>query len=513
MAVKKSLPMLLLLALLSAPSADAVPPAEEERVMPTMEERQEAFGEINDLMTAGNKPEAADALLALTQNEDHAVFHAEAYARLATLLNDLSLPYSALIANQKALTLDAEMVSSAVVPAVEQAEKTGDLELLENMLATNVAIEGDAATRGRIALLAARAAHRSGQYALAGAVIKIVDSKHSQYIEAKSLEGVVLAMQGRHSDALAPLLTAQAMASDTGRDAKQQNVIALNIGRAYFAMENFPRAIEYYAQVDRESSYWPEAQFERAWAHFRLEDMNGTLALLQTLHSPFFTDWYFPEADLLRIYSLFLMCKFPEASKEINAFQEHYKPVHQTLAELGAQSGSDLFDKVAAHIDGESTDLPPMITRIYEDEERIKDNLRALEQADIELRRLKGNPNAYAATATEWLTGRRGDLLASEGERIKARIQSMEAELNVMLNDSEISKLDILQMETRLYERAAAAGEMPDAREVVRRDFRTRKGQVFWPWQGEYWADEAGYYKFSARPECPSGMTPGTGGR
>jgi hypothetical protein len=85
----------------------------------------------------------------------------------------------------------------------------------------------------------------------------------------------------------------------------------------------------------------------------------------------------------------------------------------------------------------------------------------------------------------------------------------METELSMMLNDSEISKLDILQMETRLYERAAAVGEMPDAREVVRRDFRTRKGQVFWPWQGEYWADEAGYYKFSARPECPNGLTPG----
>jgi tetratricopeptide (TPR) repeat protein len=508
MAVKKSLPLLLLL-LLVAPGADAVPPPVAERAMPTMEERQKAFGEIDSLLTAGNKPEAADALLALTQDSSHAVFHAEAYARLATLLNDLSLPYSALIANNKALTLDAQMVSSAVVPAVEQAEKTGDLELLEDMLATNVAIEGDANTRGRIALLAARAAHRGGQYALAGAVLKLVGSDHSQYIEAKALEGVVLAMQGRHADALAPLLTAQSMASEAGRDAKLQNVLALNIGRAYFAMGNFPRAIEYYAQVERSSAYWPEAQFERAWSHFRLEDMNGTLALLQTLHSPFFADWYYPEADLLRIYSLFLMCKFPEASKEINAFQEHYKPVQQNLARIGARPGGELFDQIATHIDGKATDLPPMITRIYEDEERIKDNIRALEQAEIELRRLKGNPNAYAATATTWLTERRDALHASEGARIKARIQAMDAELTEMLNDSEISKLDILQMETRLYERAAQIGEMPDAHEVVRRDFRTRKGQVYWPWQGEYWADEAGYYKFSARPECPSGLTPG----
>ena len=506
---KLSFPALVLLAMLAVPAADAEREAEPERPMPTMEERQEAFGEIDELMTAGKKPEAADALLALTQNPDHEIFHAEGFARLATLLDQLSLPYSALIANHKALTLDAEMVSSAVVPAVEQAEKTGDLELLEDMLATNVAIEGDANTRGRIALLAARAAHRGGQYALAGAVLKLVDSQHSQYIEAKSLEGVVLAMQGRHSDALAPLLTAQSMAADSDRDAKQQNVLALNIGRAYFAMGNFPRAIEYYAQVDRESGYWPEAQFERAWAHFRLEDMNGTLARLQTLHSPFFGDWYFPEADLLRIYSLFLMCKFPEASKEINAFQAHYKPVHSSLQSLGVLSPTDLFGQMVAHIDGKATDLPPMITRLFEEEERIRDNLRALEQADIELRRLGGISNTYATTATEWLTTRRDALRTSEGARIKARIQSMEAELNVMLSDSEISKLDILQMETRLYERAAQVGEMPDARELVRRDFRTRKNQVFWPWQGEYWADEAGYYKFSARPECPTGMTPG----
>ena len=31
-----------------------------------------------------------------------------------------------------------------------------------------------------------------------------------------------------------------------------------------------------------------EAAFERAWAHFRLDDMNGALSLLHNLDSPWF---------------------------------------------------------------------------------------------------------------------------------------------------------------------------------------------------------------------------------
>lgn len=509
MIMRRLWPALLLLALSAPADARRTPPAEPEP--PTLEERQAAFEEVNQLLTEGKKKPAADALVAMTQDEELSDFHAEAYSRLAGLFEDLGFPYAGLIAATKALRIDAAGVSSTVSLAVELTGSVGDVEVIEAVFAENVGVEVDMQTRGTIALMAARAAHRQGNYATAGAVLKLVGPKHPEFLEAKSLEGVVLSLQGRHSDALAPLLTAWSMAKDQRPDDERlKNVLTLNIARAYFGAENFPKAIEYYIQVDRESPYWPEAQFERAWAHFRYTDLNGTLAQLHTLGSPFFDSYYFPEADLLRIYSVFLMCKFPEASQRIDAFQADWTPVYEDLQQVASRDARSLYDAMVAHTDGEKTDLPDFVIRRFEGEDRFLDNQQAAARADAELRRIKSmTESPFAQEAANWLRERRDTLISSEAERIKGYVTGKEMELGQMLQDSELSKLDILQMEARFFERASQIGEMPDARETVRRDVRARRNQLYWPWQGEYWADEAGYYKLNAAPECPGGLTPG----
>ena len=91
---------------------------------------------------------------------------------------------------------------------------------------------------------------------------------------------------------------------------KNKDIIILNVARSYFAMKNYPLAAEFFAKIPRDSIYWPEAQFERAWAHFYMQDMNGSLGLLFTLGTPYFTAEHYPEAQLLRVYSLFMLCKF-----------------------------------------------------------------------------------------------------------------------------------------------------------------------------------------------------------
>ena len=79
-----------------------------------------------------------------------------------------------------------------------------------------------------------------------------------------------------------------------------------------------------------------------------------------------------------------------------------------------------------------------------------------------------------------------------------------------MLNDSEISKLDIMQMETQLYQMASVQGEKSiEARRTVGRTLKVRKGYRYWPWEGEYWADELGYYRIDTKPDCPANMSVG----
>ena len=67
----------------------------------------------------------------------------------------------------------------------------------------------------------------------------------------------------------------------------------------------------------------------------------------------------------------------------------------------------------------------------------------------------------------------------------------------------------MLQMEQRLLERASVMGEMPEAKRRVKRKLRGRVNQRIWPWQGEFWADELGYYRIDSKPDCPEGMQTG----
>jgi hypothetical protein len=484
----------------------------EETAAPTMEERQAVFGAIDEAYKAGRKAEVADLLVEVVENPEHEVFHAEAYARLGGVLQSLDLPYSALMAHERALASDATVAAGSAKDAIALADKVGDTALLEKVFSANVGLDVDATTRSRMAYLAAREAHAKNNLGTAAAILKMVSKDDPYYPEAKTLEGVILARQGKPESALAPLLTAQAAAKQADRGEKFDNITTLNIARSYYAAENWPRAIEFYAQLPRESRQWVDAHFERAWAHFRISDTNGALALLQVHESPFFQDWYFPEATLLRAHSLFLMCKFPEASKQIDGFVARYTPMRETLAGVGARSPDDVFGQMRQHIEDGGGDLPEMITWRFEEEDRLRDSLKAVESAEDELARMK---NVSANPFTEWASARIADrkdaLIRSEGARVQSRAGDMEAQLQQMLGDAEINKLDLMQMEQRLYEMSAAKGKAIEARETVSRKKRVKPNQRWWPWEGEYWQDEVGYYRITSKPDCPMGLAVGTG--
>ena len=161
--------------------------------------------------------------------------------------------------------------------------------------------------------------------------IESVPASAVSYPDAQAFRGVILSVWGKHAQALAPLVTAQATGKQYQKGERFDDLMDLNIARAYYGAGNWGQSIAYYAKVDRNSAYWPEANFERAWAHFRADDMQGAIALLHNHQSPFFDEWHFPEADLLRAYSLFLMCKFPEASARIDRFVNTHEPRQKTM--------------------------------------------------------------------------------------------------------------------------------------------------------------------------------------
>lgn len=471
------------------------------------------FSAYEQAMASGKRTDAADALLAIIDDPGASSSHAEAWGRLGGLLVDYDLKTAALHAYASAVQADAKAASPHVNAALDTAEAIGDTGRLGAVFATHLGADVDSETRSRMAYYAARELLRQDELGAALGIATLVDSGSEIFPDAESLRGVVLSMQGRHEDALAPMLTAQALARDLDRGVAFDSVISLNVARTYYGAKNWTKAVYWFEQVSRDSDYWPEAQYERAWAHFRADDMQGAVAALHSHDAPFFDAWYFPEADLLRAYSYFMMCKFGDASKEMDEFTERYTPLKAELdTHLGTLTPEDGWAEGLAMQSGSPTTLPAMLLRSFRAEQRLADSALAVRTADQELTRVGAlDGTQVGPRARQWTEDRKNEITRAEGERILRRAQLAQAELEELLTGMEITRLDLLNLETEMYQRASVTGKLDygDPIGKLREMKKKRRGMRVWPYQGEFWADELGWYVVDARPECPESMNRG----
>lgn len=512
------------LSLLLALSAWAKPKNDPEPVVPVPmapagmadSARAAAFTGWAKALASGNREAAASELLALIDDPTKSDVHGEAWAHLGELYAQMDLKLAAIGAIGKGLSLDPTHTAGSVLTALPLIEATGESGAVGRALGSNVAILAstttplDPAAKNRLAVIAARQQMEQKSYGTAAAILMMGSKGAPGFEDVELVRGIVLSQQDRHADALAPFLTAQALGIQADRDDEWRNVAQLDVARAYYSSGNYGQAIASYAAIDRSSDWWLDAQFERAWAHFRGNDVNGALAMLFNHESVFFTDFFYPEADLLRAYSLFVMCKFPDASKEMDAFIAKYGPIESELAGI-SMSPKDALADVTAFRDEQSTRLPTYVLRPFRHEQRLTDTMASLALADEEIARAKSVGGRTGDLAATLIEEQRDARVEVEGERVLARLAKAKADLAAMLEGIEITRLDLLNLETQMYERAAATGVMEYGSNIEKlRDLKKKKpGFQVWPWRGEYWADELGWYVFNARPDCPESMARG----
>ncbi|MCO4745997.1 MAG: hypothetical protein KC912_14475 [Proteobacteria bacterium] len=472
------------------PTVEAGPTLPER---PTDAEREESLKPIQQALAA-NPTSALPLAQALIGDATKPQLHADAWALTGAALDAAGYPHAAVEAWAKSLSIDPRALDQRIDVVIDRAESTGLTRILEAGLFASTAKDP------RVALHAARHGLRTDDRAAALARLATIDKGSKHFPEAKLLEGVIRSQDRDHQGALAALATAQARGTDPSD--RWQRTLDVNLARTYFALGNQPKALVHYARIDREAPGWLHVHFETAWAHFRMGDMSGTLGALHSIRSPFFADGYWAEAELLEAYALFYMCKFPSARERIESFEAKWKPVRAKLdgiARVSAEQAWQDFERVAA---GEpAATLPIQVLDRYSWDVRTGDTLTTVQAIRDERSTLVAE--GLSAVSTRLATLER-ELTEAEGERILTTARAIRSELNEMLQDIEITKLDLLDLEKRLYQSASVTGDLGMGNPLGDiRELRRKRGHQVWPFQGEYWADEVGYYRVTARPECP----------
>jgi tetratricopeptide (TPR) repeat protein len=493
------------------PPAPPPPAAPSAPAPPTAAEHDAAFQPYTAALASGNHAAAADALVTVVGDAAKPAFHGEAWALLGDELAALGFPAAAVHAYAQAIRENPVFAAPKIATALELANKVGDDRELGDAFAHDVGIPVAADVRPQLAYLAARAQFQQDNLGAALGILMMVDASSPSYARAQNLLGVIQTNQGRPNDALAPLQLALATAPRTDDPEAFADAVKLNLARAYYAAGNFPRAIEYDLQVSRSSPHWPEAQFERAWAHFRIEDMPGTLGILEDEKTPFLADYWFPEGSMLRTYALFTMCKFVSATEAVDQFAADWQPRKDELdRSLSGYGPAEGWADVVAARKGGTTRLPAAVLRSWKDEERFEDAIHAVDTMDGELAQLHGRPESFATVTAAALQARRDAIVAEEGGRVVAKATTTRDQLGEMLGNIQLTRLDMMTMQTTLLEHASVTGslDLGDRIGQLRKLRKNPKTRV-WPFEGEYWADELGYYKYEVRSDCPADMAVG----
>jgi tetratricopeptide (TPR) repeat protein len=480
---------------------------------------------FDDVEAATSDTARLDALNAVLDDDALSDDHAEAWARMGRTLKATGQDEAALLAFGKAFEAGHAEAEDAVA-AIEIADDIGDhavvagpIGILEAGSARKMVKALDASAgkdvRSHIAYLVAREMLRDDRLGPAIDWLGRVDGESPDFADAEGLRGVVLALQGKNEKALVPLQTAKALMTD--RDRRFQEKTLLNLARAYYATRNWGQAIYHYKQIPRDSAYWPEAHFEQAWAHFMGADMPGALGFLHTHSSPFFAEMWFPEADMLRAQALFLLCKFDSAVVEIDRFEKRYEPLGEEMdAALAQLDDATAFADLVTFLEGGEPRLPALVLRAYRNEDRIAEARAAIDRYRKAAAGVSGLGD-HDETVSGWLEDRAEALERREGARVLARAKSERARLTDWLTGLELSRIDILQLKADLYTRAAETGELEDVTAdrigKLRNLSKTRGDQwQVWPYQGEYWADELGWYQVDTRSSCTDKVGRAVGG-
>lgn len=459
-------------------------------------------------------PLASLSLHAVLQDDDAAYYHPDVRYYLAFSLEQMGLNYSALEEYNRYF-LSAPPDSSVLDKAIKRAVTLGKQMDAGVILGAGLAgIDTSMVTagyQGPAMYWVGRHHYDEGNLAAARAFLRLVPKNTADYAEARMLEGVSHVREGNLAEAIAPLAAAvQAAQGEPGGNTWE--VANMNLARAYYALGNFERAVEHFEKTPRSSNLWFESLYEASWGYFRLGRYSGALAHLQTVDSPFFDGVYHPEATLLRILIFYYLCKYIDGQTMLDEFTAEHYPIQKEIDEALAraeENPTQLFDALYAwnaERRNAGVALPDPIQQYFATDESLLSIGDYLVGIDGEIERMGRiesgwEKSALKADVQAELTRRKQTATDDKGRQILAQLQGMSLQLGGHLGSAELYKVEMITAEKDIYD-AAFQGRLSEKIATRKLKPDVPGGYRWWPFEGEYWVDELGWFEVNTINEC-----------
>jgi tetratricopeptide (TPR) repeat protein len=431
----------------------------------------------------------------------------EAQFHLAEALNRLGLGFSAFF--QYAQMVRAGPAHPYFLRAVEGAANLAET-WNDEVVGPNVLDKAYGDSFGRLApeVLAkinaslALLDYRAGRYPESEQLIGAVPETSPAYPQARYLAGL-LAQRGdpeRAVQIFRGLLDRIGPRRDLSGLAELTH---LALGRTLYGLRRYREAAREYEALPRFSRHWDEALFEGAYADLQADAPGEALGKLHGLHSPHLSDEFAPESENLAAILYLQNCLYPQARAALQRFETRYLPMRDRVKAVLEQNPP--LESLVALLQPEATGLPPPVRHHLRKNERISSMLAYLERLDDEEARIGRDPEmaraALGSELVEQIGKQRALVRQVAGKFLEGRLADLAHLIDVLDGEKETivfetAKGEKEMLESKLDLRATLAAQ------TLERPEMPSSGHEYWPFDGEYWPDEIGRYKYTLKSAC-----------
>ncbi|MEZ4362314.1 MAG: hypothetical protein R3B48_19145 [Kofleriaceae bacterium] len=336
------------------------------------------------------------------------------------------------------------------------------------------------------------------------------------FIKAKFFEGVTYVRKYEGKPAIEAFKEILVIGADRPKQYDKADIESyeelarLQMGRVFYSTQQFDTSIKYYEKLPQDSADWTKSLFEASWAYFMKSLNSKALGNIHTLNAPYFEDEFYPESMLLKAVIYFKYCLYDQAEESIADYNEKYQPLAANLQQLIGkfEDDSEFYEyvlKVMAGKAGLEDTTRRLVTSVLNDR-TLRKTFAWVEELQRELDLLADTDKAWQATKVagdvlQELTLQKSVAEAQAGKVARDRVRRLASELQALSRDGTKIRFEILQGKGDKISNEAlgirvSASEKVEPIVVDDEHFQ-------WRFNGEYWKDELGYYRFRIRSKCP----------
>ncbi|WP_437602753.1 tetratricopeptide repeat protein [Sorangium sp. So ce590] len=380
--------------------------------------------------------------------------------------------------------------------------------------------------------LLGRYKYRNRNYEEAIALFAKVDPNSKYYVQSQFFSGISY-VQLRKSVPAVKSFQRIVQAIDEGvegleDEARMRDLAFLSMARTYYSASvrlddnNVPTidaaklsaAVKYWNRVDVASEYWLDSLFEGSWAYFMAGLYPQALGNIHTIEAPYFPNSFYPEADILKAVVSFTICQYGDATTIVAKMQKKYEPIKKELEAIlnrfQGEGNEERFFQFLKDVSAGKANLSPTVRPIVENalsDRQLRRNMEYVRVLDEEAERFKKAPANFrnspaGSEVTDALDFARSLAVRNAGTLGRERYQRNLDELNEHLRDSSKILIDITAAERNKLDQQVVSGQLSKEDALTYGVVKPDDEHVLWPFDGEYWRDELGFYRQVVTSKC-----------